>query len=233
MATSRGPVSDLGQPALLSVCGLDAEARIAALWPSEVILSGALPERLAERLARTDLRRYRLAISFGLAGGLDPTLKAGDIVIADAIRTPDSHWTTAANMTRRLAAAIPGAIIGGIAGVDQALIDPAAKRLCRQQTGAIAVDMESQVIARACAAVGLPCIVLRAISDAANRSLPELATVALDADGKLATSAILRSLLRAPSQILGLPRLARDSTRAFASLKRAGYLAGPVLVDLS
>ena len=69
--------------------GLAAEARLLerALTGSDVIIArtGAVPER-AEAAAESLVAKGAAALlSFGLAGGLDPTLRAGDLVLADRV----------------------------------------------------------------------------------------------------------------------------------------------------
>ena len=211
---------------VLAVCGLAAEARIAARFADQVVVSGADAEQLARKLALLELRRHRLAISFGLCGGLAPGLGAGSLIIAEAVaaaagaRFPADPVRSAA-----LRAALPGAISGDLAGVDRALTTPAEKARCAAETGASAADMESHVLAKAAAAAGVPLIVLRAVSDAADQGLPPLALAALDKEGRLSTLRIVSSLLRHPAQIVRLPALARDSRRAFASLEAAATVA--------
>lgn len=214
---------------LLAICGLDAEARIAAKLPAETVISGADPHRLAAQLAALDMERFSLVISFGLCGGLDPALRAGDLVIASAVVARADRFQTDRIWSDLLRAAIPRAFGGVIAGTDVALADPAAKRLCRDQTGAVAVDMESQVAARACLAAGVPLVVMRAVSDGAGRSLPSLARIALDAQGHLSPLAILRSLIAQPSQIMRLPGLARDTGRAMSRLREASRLMASIV----
>jgi len=50
-------------------------------------------------------------------------------------------------------------------------------------TGAIAVDLESHLVAQAAARAGRPFLILRAIADPASRSLPPAAVNGLDSDG--------------------------------------------------
>ena len=52
--------------------------------------------------------------------------------------------------------------------VDRVLITPEEKRAVRQATGEDAAEMESGVIREVCTAHGVPCLVLRVISDAAD-----------------------------------------------------------------
>lgn len=162
-------------------------------------------------------------ISFGLAGGLDPALAAGAIVIP-AMVLEDGHGF-AADLT--LAARFGGVMpMRALAGAT-VLADPDAKRAARAATGAAVIDLESGAVARVAARHGLPFIVLRAVCDPASRALPPLALAALDAGGRIGTGRILASLLRHPGQLPALFALARDAAHARAALRAAVQTAGP------
>ena len=80
---------------------------------------------------------------------------------------------------------------------------------CRRQaapvrdSGALAVDMESQIAARIARRHELPFVALRAISDAATRGLPPAALVRLKPNGRVRLGGVLRSLMSEPFQIAG------------------------------
>lgn len=198
------------------VVGLKAEARIAArLGP--VAISGARPEAAASGIRRLIADGATELLSFGLAGGLAPGLAPGDLVVATAVLIGDTRHPTDAALTNRFANALPDAHLGAIVGSDIAVADTAAKRRLHATTGAIAVDMESQLLA----ASGLPFTVLRAIADPHDRVLPPAALVGLKPNGAPDILAVLLSLLRAPGQLRRLLELAGESKRAMASLERA------------
>ena len=101
-----------------------------------------------------------------------------------------------------------------------------ANRPPRKTTGALAVDMESQVAARFAASRNLPLAGLRVISDDASHVLPPAALVAMKPDGGIALGRVLASLLKKPAQIPALVRTARASNKAFAELLRCRNLCG-------
>ena len=103
---------------------------------------------------------------------------------------------------------------------------PTAKAALYGKTGAVAVDMESQVAARFAAARRLPLAALRVISDDASHVLPPAALVAMKPDGGIAIGRVLKSLLRHPLQAPALIRTARASNKAFAELLRCRDLCG-------
>ena len=96
------------------------------------------------------------------------------------------------------------------------------------QSGAAAVDTESLFVAHAAHRARVPFLVLRAISDPAEISLPPAASVGLDEDGNPAILSVLLSLLKNPFQLPGLIRAARDADKALDALEAARDAAATV-----
>ncbi len=195
-----------------------------------IIVGLAREAAIAGRLGRVAVGAAGLAaalgapsglISFGLCGALDPALRVGDLLIADAVVSAASRVTADAAWTAALREAIPGARRGDIAAGDHILDSPAAKDALRRASGAAAVDMESHHVARAAQAAGLPFAVLRAVSDGAARVLPRAATAGFRADGEPDVAAVLRALARAPWELPALIRVALEAEAAFKALARA------------
>lgn len=211
---------------LLVVAGLKREAQLAVDSGATTVCSGGDVDLLARRLAAVDTREARAVISFGLAGGLDPALAPGDLALGASVVSGQARHETDVDLTGAIRRALETAdlrcTVGPFAGVDAAVLTPAAKADLRERTGAIAVDMESHVAARFAAARGLPFAILRAIADPAARALPPLAAHALTPDGGIAYGRVLAGLARAPRQIGALAAAGRDSRTAFAVLGRAG-----------
>ena len=209
-------------PSLLIVCGLEREAALARAPHRVTLVSGGEPERLARQLGTMDPSDFSAVISFGVAGGLDPVLTAGAVLIPDmVVDAVGARWSADESVAGLLRAKLPGASRGALAGVGSPVLDPAGKAALRRRTGAAAVDMESHIAAAFAAGHGIPFAALRTVSDPAGRSLPPLARVALDADGRLAWRAILKSLIAQPAQLTLLPGTARDARRGFAALGQA------------
>lgn len=87
-----------------------------------------------------------------------------------------------------------------------------------RETGALAVDLESAIVARAAQAAGIPFVVLRTIADPAARELPPAALIPLAKDGTPAIIWVLGEVLRRPQQIAALFGLARETRRALSAL---------------
>jgi len=199
--------------ATVAVTGMRAEARIARqAGLAAIVIGGSAAQRLTavERAIAEGATRL---ISFGIAGGLDPTLTPGMVLVPATVRDDDGT-IFACDVARLLGA---GSILGAAAMV----IDPAAKRWLFKTTGAAAVDLESGAVAQAAARAGIPFHVIRAVADPARRGLPPAARIGLDGRGRVALWPVLRSVATEPKQIPALIRLAADTNLALWALRRA------------
>jgi len=209
---------------ILAVTGLAKEAEIVGV-ADVVAVAGGGDAALADKLnaLHGDIRGV---ISIGLAGALSPHLKVGDVVIADRVLTGAETWDCHEGWRVRLMSRLPQAHQGQIFGSDVIIEQPETKSGLHDATGALAVDMESQVAARFASARDLPFAVLRVISDDASHVLPPAALVAMKPDGGIALGRVLGSILKRPGQVPALVRTARSSNRAFAELLRCRDLLG-------
>src|SRR6202042_1947071 len=85
-------VNPIDSRPVLIVTGLAQEARIGAGPGMTVICSSSDPQQLRALLTVFDPTTIRGVISFGVAGGLDPTLKSGDVVVATEVLSGDTRW---------------------------------------------------------------------------------------------------------------------------------------------
>jgi hopanoid-associated phosphorylase len=215
-ATGRLPV--------LVVCGMAFEAAIAA-GPGVVTLCGPGAAGL-ERLRARGAPAWRGIISFGTAGGLDPALRPGACVLADAIVTPAGRYPVDAHWLSALRACLPQARQGTLAGVERPLCDAAARASMWRGSGACAVDMESHRAALFARQLGLPFAACRVVADPAHRSLPPGAIAAMREDGTTALMPVLRALALEPGQLAAMMRVAADAYAARRSLRAARAMVG-------
>jgi adenosylhomocysteine nucleosidase len=103
-------------------------------------------------------------------------------------------------------------------GGDAIVATTVDKQRLYEATGAVAVDLETGIVARAAAGHGVPFAVLRAICDPAERALPPAALTALDARGVIGTWRVLASVAAHPGQLPALLALAADAAAARRSL---------------
>ncbi len=172
-------------------------------------------------------------VSFGMAGGLDPALRPGDLILPETIIAPDGTRLAADSGWRHeLTAALDGRMAfraDPVAGSDGFVATPEAKRTLAENTGAVAVDMESHAVARVAAERNIPFLAVRAVADPARRALPWAALGAVRADGSLRYGLVLGRLLVRPWQMVSLIGLSRESSRALASLRSVAALGATVL----
>jgi adenosylhomocysteine nucleosidase len=204
---------------VLCTTGLEAEAKIARRAGLSAVV-GAGDHRRTVAVVEEAASAAECLVSFGIAGALKPGLKAGDIILSTEVIDEDRRWLSSDSLRGRLAELVReiGASEGPVLGARMVLATKADKRRAWHETGALAVDLESVVVARAAAALGIPFIVLRAIADPATRELPPAALVPLGRDGKPVFGHVLASVMRRPQQLPTLLGVAREARRALAAL---------------
>ena len=222
---------------MIIVVGLAFEARIAAGPGINVVCGGdgsnltvTLTAAIAE--ARTLFGDCPGIISFGVAGGLAPQLRPGTCVIGSAILSGSNRMPTNQKWSQQLLQTFPDAVSGMLLGVSAPICDPGDKRALHVNTGAIAVDMESHVVATVGAAHGLPVAAMRVITDPAERALPASAVAAMRPNGTTNIGAMIRSVLMRPRELPALLQTACDALAARATLMRGRHLLAPVLLHV-
>lgn len=197
----------------------------------EAVGAGGNPVRLRQLLDARDAPGCRAVISFGIAGGLDPSLRPGDVVVGAGVVTEAGRRPADLDFAASLLGCLSGlpsrVVSADVAGVDAAILEVTAKTALRAQTGASAVDMESHVAAAFAGRHGLPFAILRVVCDPAGQALPAFAANALTPEGEPDIRAVLGAVLLGRARIGDLLRLGRDSSTAFAVLGRCRALLRP------
>ena len=225
LSTDGSSLSFLNQKPVLVVTGLTVEATIAASFGTKSVSSGGNPAQLQTLLSKYNSSNIRGVVSFGTAGGLDPSLQPGDVVVMSSVTEGGVTW----NANSALTAAIVDKIFKQAAGsfaVHQgpgassstSILDAAGKTTLWNSTHTEVVDMESEIAAAFAAQNGLPFVAVRAVADPYNQSQPPASLVALMPDGSLNLSAIINSIATSPSQIPDLWNVALQTEAAFSSL---------------
>jgi hopanoid-associated phosphorylase len=212
-----GPAANGGP--VIAVTGLAFEARIAAGAGIEVIRARD-QSQLAAALEQAVVRGCCGIISFGVAGGLAPSLRPGDWVVPSLIVTKHRRFPTDPEWSQRIEQAIPGARSGELIGVDAPVSTRAEKQALYLSTGALAVDMESHVAAEVALRFGVAFAAFRIVIDPADRSLPPAALLRPRGGDGTDLRAILRSLAQHPGQLPAMARLAFDAWTASRALLR-------------
>jgi hopanoid-associated phosphorylase len=218
------------------VTGLAAEAEAlrAGRIEADIRCGGSSTER-ARLLARQLVAEGATALlSFGVGGSLANIVLPGQVVVAEAVALPDGR-RIACEPAWRLALAdrltgLPVKLHGGLmVGSDVPVCDAPAKHALRRQTGGMAVDMESHAVAEVAADAGVPFLVLRAVSDAVDQTVPAFAMGGVDEQGRTRIAPVLLGLLRQPRALPDLLTLGRHFSLALDSLRHAARLASPDL----
>lgn len=213
---------------MIVVVGLAFEARIAAQSGLPVICAGD-GRNLAAALGEAIDKGCEGLISFGVAGGLKADLPPGTCIVGSEIVAGDRRYSTDRHRSQKLLERLPGALSGVLAGVPAPVTTAEAKRALHASTGALAVDMESHIVADAAARFGLPMTAVRVICDPAARGLPEMAFRSVRADGTTNVASLLQAIVRQPNHIPAMVRVAFDARAARATLLRCSRLLGPGL----
>jgi adenosylhomocysteine nucleosidase len=217
---------------VLVVTGLTREAHCIGHENVETLCSGANAGFLRAALHEKAISEYSGVVSFGLAGGLCPTLRPGDAVLGTQVvgsaGSIETHFEFNERLHNGFRSAGVHAQAGAVAGVDAPAMTVASKTELRQTLSAIAVDMESHIAGAFARSLGLPFAIVRVACDPAERALPPLVAKAVKGDGALDLSLVLHELSRQPAQVGPLIRLGADFSAAFATLRRCGRLLGPL-----
>ena len=218
------------KPSLGIICGMQSELQALGRWAHDprvrVAVSGARPQRAELQAQQLVTEGCRVFLSWGMAGGLDPALLPGDLVIpAEVVAEDGRSWMLSPVSYRMVAADLPSRLSGEgqggsgrILGLDRVVLSTAEKALIFERTGVAAVDMETHVVARVAADAGLAAVAVRAICDPAGQVLPDLVARALGEDGRPRIRPVIAGLLRRPSDLPALLRVKRDADAALATL---------------
>lgn len=170
--------------------------------------------------------RPDICISSGLAGSLRNEIEIAQVCAArEVVELETGRKIVADAELLSIAEARKAAIIERLLTSGEMVLSAEGKS--RLGKMAEAVEMESYAVMSQAAALGVPSIAIRAISDAADENLPMDFGKVLDEDGTVQVSKVAKEIARAPHKVPAVIRLARRS--GAASKKLADFLEGHVL----
>lgn len=144
----------------------------------------------------------------GIAGGVDPDIKIGDLVVPELVVDREQRTE---HVPSRLG---DDPARGVLACGDELVLEPDALA-AMVAAGVVAVDMETAAVAAVCERAGRRWSVFRSISDHTGEGLVDDSLFAMTRpDGTADTDAVARYLAENPEKADGLARLARDMTAA-------------------
>ena len=166
--------------------------------------------------------QLRVLISSGFCGGASDQVSPGNIVIAENFSEP--------GLRDKARAVLTAANVGNLFSADE-VIDPAEDRYAiGRKHGAIAIDMETETIARICAEEKIPMLALRVVSDSPAAPFPAPPNVLFDVQAQRAKfSKLFAHLAREPSAAMRLAKFSRQINKARENLAEALCAVIPVL----
>jgi adenosylhomocysteine nucleosidase len=182
----------------------------------EIFHTGVGEKVCRKRMARfLQDRQLDCLISAGFAGALNDQLNVGDLLLAQNFSTAEL------SNARSLLVNLP-IHIGNLLTAPSMIDSNEERNKIARATGAAAVDMEMEFIARACAEHGVPLLSLRVISDTPTKPLPAPPNVLFDLDEQKTNFGRLAFYLaKNPPAIWRLISFARQIGRARERLSNA------------
>ena len=102
-------------------------------------------------------------ISFGLCGGLATDIETGDLIMPKTVMMESETLSLNSDWFEKISGDLPYAKTGTLISVREAVTSPQAKALLHEQSGAMAVDVESFAVMQAAKAYNLPGLILSLI----------------------------------------------------------------------
>ena len=204
------------------LCGIEAEAVVARkIVNTDVACAGARPQK-ARWLARDLVRRgAKRLMSFGIAGGLEPGLSVGAMIIGSQVASADGTIACDSAWAKDLMQKFPEAHCGGVWGSEKIVASAREKRALYEKSRCLIVDMESQCAAQIAAEANVPLAVVRVVCDSVDMDVPAVVMAAINEDGSINAGRALWHLGRHPTQIPDLFHVMRGTGRAMGILKKA------------
>jgi nucleoside phosphorylase len=152
--------------------------------------------------------RVDWVVVVGIAGGVAPEIKIGDLVVPEVVIDRANGTEYAPSPLGDVPAR------GALSCGDELIVEPGALAVM-VAAGVVAVDMETAAVAAVCERAGRPWSVFRSISDHTDDGLIDDSLFAMTRpDGTADTDAVTRYLAANPEKVDVLARLARDMTVA-------------------
>jgi len=174
-----------------------------------IVLTGVGEKNAEQTLLRELSRSWRLVLTCGFAGGLNPKLQTGAVVYcADESFPLTSAFETAGALPVRFHCST------------RVVITAKEKEALWRATGHDAVEMESRIIRAICHHRGIPSATVRVISDSAHEDLPLDFNQLFGEAQKLRYGKLLGAIAASPRSISGLLKLRQQTRHAARELGR-------------
>ncbi|MBI5427692.1 MAG: hypothetical protein HZA02_05350 [Nitrospinae bacterium] len=174
-----------------------------------------------------------LVVSMGFAGGLDPRLEVGDLIVADKVLamptgSPDtgpepreiSLRSPCAEQAMALADSADGKVYaGGLLTVNEIVYTPERKRALGERYPVLAAEMETHALADLSAEKRIPFLAVRSITDTADHELMNFSPMQNDR-GEVSPLKAGWYVLTHPGKAKDMVQLRAHSQKASARLTR-------------
>lgn len=151
---------------------------------------------------------FDAVLSAGICGALDPALRVGDIVVANAVNGIPIAVANGPEPKR----------VANIASLDR-VIGTVEEKKELFRSGAVAIEMEAAGVLQRAQELGMPCFCVKAVSDVADEAFALDLNAARDRSGRFSVARILGQAVRRPVTVgPELLRLRRNSARAAKAL---------------
>ena len=190
-------------------------------------VSGMGPQAATQAAQRLVAEGATRLMTFGLAGGLDSSLRVGAVVVPREVLSgaAETRYETDEACSERIAAVLEALLPQGAAVCDGAVYSAARavasatdKAALFAAHRAVAADMESAAVAAVAEKSSLSFVVLRVIVDTAQTTLPS-AVVAASSGGGVHIGTLIAGLLTHPTQIAAVYRLSQQYHEAVRVLR--------------
>lgn len=161
------------------------------------------------RLAGAAVRGgFDAVLSAGICGALDPDLRVGDIVVANAVN----------EIPVQVVSGPEPRLVANIASIDR-VVGTVEEKKDLFRSGAVAIEMEAAGVLQRAQELGMPCFCVKAVSDVADEAFALDLNAARNQSGRFSVARILGQALRHPVTVgPELLRLRRNSARAAKAL---------------
>lgn len=196
-------------------------------------LSGMGPDNARSAARRLIDQGVAALVSWGIAGGLDPALTAGCLILPRNVIAVDGNvYPTDTAWRERLSGRLAARIAvndGDLAECASVIADKPEKLEILARTDAAGIDMESAAVAREAVKAGIPFLAVRAIADTLEAPVPVSALESIDKFGRVCLIRLMLRLVGRPGEIAGLIRMGKNYRAALKALRTVAALEGNVL----
>jgi len=193
-----------------------------------LIVSGMGPKRATEASRALLEKGVTALLSWGSAGGLSPELSPGSLILPKAVIASNrSCYCVDATWHNSLCNQLKGHFnlhTNPLLESATVVCTPSEKANLFRETGAIGVDMESAAVATVAQEKGVPFMIVRAVADAMDATIPKCTLNAFDEFGRLNFIKLIQGFLDHPTNLFALFRVGQNYRAAQKTLAAVARL---------